>query len=108
MPEVSRSLQPRHITMISIGSMIGAGLFISSSAAIAAPGPAVVFPWADYLALAGMVAVLLAMAMTPDVRRDFKTSVLSLAVAAYVVVVERRRNAGATRAALAAAQGEHP
>jgi amino acid permease len=36
MPELSRSLQPRHITMISIGGMIGAGLFVSSSAAIAA------------------------------------------------------------------------
>jgi GABA permease len=40
MPELSRSLQPRHITMISIGGMIGAGLFVSSSAAIAATGPA--------------------------------------------------------------------
>jgi len=67
------------------------------------------FPWADYLALAGMVAVLLAMAMTPDMQRDFKTSVLSLAVAvAAYVIVERRRKAGATRAAPAAAQGEHP
>ena len=34
MPELSRSLQPRHITMISIGGMIGAGLFLSSSAAM--------------------------------------------------------------------------
>jgi amino acid permease len=40
MAELSRSLQPRHITMISIGGMIGAGLFVSSSAAIAATGPA--------------------------------------------------------------------
>ena len=32
MPELSRSLQPRHITMISIGGMIGAGLFVGSSA----------------------------------------------------------------------------
>ena len=35
-PELSRSLESRHITMISIGGMIGAGLFVSSSAAIAA------------------------------------------------------------------------
>jgi L-asparagine transporter-like permease len=41
MPELSRSLQPRHITMISIGGMVGAGLFVSSSAAIVATGPAI-------------------------------------------------------------------
>src|SRR5580693_7993896 len=45
MPELSRSLQPRHITMISIGGMIGAGLFVSSSAAIAATGPAIVLSY---------------------------------------------------------------
>jgi len=42
MHELSRALRPRHITMISIGGMIGAGLFVSSSAAIAATGPAIV------------------------------------------------------------------
>src|SRR6202049_1872495 len=45
MPELSRSLQPRHITMISIGGMIGAGLFVSSSASIAATGPAIVLSY---------------------------------------------------------------
>ncbi len=39
-PELSRSLQPRHLTMISIGGIIGAGLFVSSSTAIIAGGPA--------------------------------------------------------------------
>jgi GABA permease len=43
--ELSRSLQPRHITMISIGGMIGAGLFVSSSASIAATGPAIVLSY---------------------------------------------------------------
>ena len=38
--ELSRSLQPRHMTMITIGGIIGAGLFVSSSAAIIAAGPA--------------------------------------------------------------------
>src|SRR5215469_15306774 len=42
MPELSRSLEPRHITMISIGGMIGAGLFVSNSASIAVTGPAIV------------------------------------------------------------------
>ena len=36
--ELSRSLKGRHLTMISIGGIIGAGLFVSSSAAIAPPG----------------------------------------------------------------------
>ena len=37
--ELSRSLKPRHLTMISIGGIIGAGLFVSSSTAIIAAGP---------------------------------------------------------------------
>src|SRR5438128_3825442 len=45
MLELSRSLQPRHITMISIGGIIGAGLFVGSSASIAATGPAVVLSY---------------------------------------------------------------
>lgn len=43
--ELSRSLQPRHITMISIGGIIGAGLFVGSSASIAATGPAIVLSY---------------------------------------------------------------
>src|ERR1700692_3952080 len=38
--ELSRSLKPRHLTMISIGGIIGAGLFASSSTSIIAGGPA--------------------------------------------------------------------
>ncbi|HVA39143.1 MAG TPA: amino acid permease, partial [Candidatus Binataceae bacterium] len=37
---LSRSLQGRHLTMISIGGIIGAGLFVSSSTSIIAAGPA--------------------------------------------------------------------
>jgi GABA permease len=39
-PELSRSLKGRHLTMISIGGIIGAGLFVSSSTSIIAGGPA--------------------------------------------------------------------
>ncbi len=38
--ELSRSLKGRHLTMISIGGIIGAGLFVSSSTSIIAAGPA--------------------------------------------------------------------
>jgi L-asparagine transporter-like permease len=37
---LSRSLKARHLTMISIGGIIGAGLFVGSSTAIIACGPA--------------------------------------------------------------------
>src|SRR6185437_15536227 len=40
--ELSQSLKPRHLTMISIGGIIGAGLFVGSSVSIAAIGPAIV------------------------------------------------------------------
>ena len=40
--ELSRSLKPRHLTMISIGGIIGAGLFVGSSTSIAVIGPAIV------------------------------------------------------------------
>jgi GABA permease len=43
--ELNRSLQPRHVTMISIGGIIGAGLFVGSSASIAATGPAIVLSY---------------------------------------------------------------
>lgn len=48
------SLKPRHITMISIAGVIGAGLFVGSASAIAAAGPAVLI---SYL-LAGTLVVL--------------------------------------------------
>src|SRR5437660_7940193 len=55
---LSRSLRARHVAMISIGGIIGAGLFVGSSAAIAATGPAVIF---SYI-IAGLL-ILLSMRM---------------------------------------------
>ena len=60
-PGLSRGLRSRHVTMISIGGIIGAGLFVGSSAAIAAIGPAVIV---SYL-LAGIV-ILFVMRMLAE------------------------------------------
>jgi GABA permease len=56
--ELSRSLQPRHIAMISIGGIVGAGLFVSSSAAIAAAGPGIVV---SYLITGTLVLLVMRM-----------------------------------------------
>jgi len=58
MSELSRSLQPRHVTMISIGGIIGAGLFVGSSASIAATGPAIVL---SYLITGTLVLLVMRM-----------------------------------------------
>jgi GABA permease len=42
---LSKSLRARHLVMISIGGIIGAGVFVGSSAAIATIGPAVVLSY---------------------------------------------------------------
>jgi L-asparagine transporter-like permease len=55
---LSRTLQSRHVAMISIGGIIGAGLFVGSSAAIASIGPAVI---CSYI-VAGLL-ILLSMRM---------------------------------------------
>jgi GABA permease len=55
---LSRTLLSRHVAMISIGGIIGAGLFVGSSSAIAAIGPAVIV---SYL-IAGAL-ILLSMRM---------------------------------------------
>lgn len=47
-------LKPRHITMISIAGVIGAGLFVGSAKAIATAGPAVLLSYA----MAGALVVL--------------------------------------------------
>jgi GABA permease len=53
-PQLAKSLRSRHVTMISIGGIIGAGLFVGSSAAIVAAGPAIILSYV----LAGSVILL--------------------------------------------------
>jgi GABA permease len=62
---LSRSLRPRHVSMITIGGIIGAGLFVGSSVAIAAAGPAIII---SYI-LTG-VLVLLIMRMLGEMAVD--------------------------------------
>jgi L-asparagine transporter-like permease len=56
--ELSRSLESRHVTMITIGGVIGAGLFVGSSAAIAAAGPAIIF---SYVLAGALVYIIMRM-----------------------------------------------
>ena len=45
-PTLKRSLRSRHVALISIGGIIGAGLFVGSSANISTVGPAVLVSYA--------------------------------------------------------------
>jgi GABA permease len=56
---LSRSLRPRHVSMITIGGIIGAGLFVGSSVAIAAAGPAILITYA----LTGTLVLLIMRAL---------------------------------------------
>jgi len=53
--ELAHSLQPRHVTLIALGGIIGAGLFVGSSAAINMAGPAVLISYA----LSGVLVFLI-------------------------------------------------
>jgi GABA permease len=59
--QLSRSLKSRHVSMITFGGIIGAGLFVGSSTAISTIGPAAVISYA----LAGFL-VLLVMRMISE------------------------------------------
>ncbi len=58
---LGKTLRSRHVTMIAIGGIIGAGLFVGSSTSIATAGPAVVVSFI----LAGLL-VLLVMRMLSE------------------------------------------
>jgi L-asparagine transporter-like permease len=67
-PELQKSLKSRHTTMISLGGVIGAGLFVGSSA------------YLTYFAIAAMVVVIASMALVKDVRSQLIPSFISLVV----------------------------
>jgi GABA permease len=50
------------------------------------------FPWLSYLTIGAILAVLLAMALTPALQSQFWTSAVSIVVAlgAYVLMARRR------------------
>lgn len=52
--QLARTLQPRHLSMIALGGIIGAGLLVASSNAILAAGPAAIVSYT----VAGIVIVL--------------------------------------------------
>jgi GABA permease len=69
---LSHALRPRHVTMISLGGIIGAGLFVGSSTTIRAVGPLAAV---SYLA-AGLIVVMVMrmigeMAVATAERRSF-------------------------------------
>jgi GABA permease len=61
----------------------------------AAALPMWLFPWLSYLAIAGMLLVLIAMALTPAHRAEFWTSTISIVVALLAYMVFRRGRADA-------------
>jgi len=61
---LSKSLLARHLVMISIGGIIGGGVFVGSSGAIATIGPAVVLSYVSAgIVVFGVISVLARMAM---------------------------------------------
>lgn len=63
--QLGRSLRSRHVQMIAIGGIIGAGLFVGSSTTIATAGPAVIITYAiSGLMVLMIMRMLSEMAMT--------------------------------------------
>ncbi|NGO78925.1 amino acid permease [Streptomyces sp. YC504] len=58
-PALTNSLKQRHLSMIALGGVIGAGLFVGSGAAIAAAGPSIIVAYAISGALVMLVMRML-------------------------------------------------
>jgi len=57
-PQLERSLKSRHMTMISLGGVIGAGLFVGSGAVMNETGPAAVL---SYVAAGALIVLVMRM-----------------------------------------------
>ncbi|MGW7543911.1 amino acid permease [Streptomyces sp. NPDC054770] len=68
-PSLSPGLKQRHLSMIALGGVIGAGLFVGSGAAIAAAGPSVVIAYT----LSGLL-VMLVMRMLGEMSAAYPSS----------------------------------
>jgi len=66
---LSHSLKQRHLSMIALGGVIGAGLFVGSGAGIAAAGPAIVIAYT----LSGLL-VMLVMRMLGEMSAAYPSS----------------------------------
>ncbi|AVO60065.1 amino acid permease [Pseudomonas chlororaphis] len=64
--KLKQSLKPRHITMIALGGVIGAGLFVGSGSIIAAAGPAAIL---SYL-IGGIIVTLVMLMLGEMASRD--------------------------------------
>ena len=61
-PRLKRALKTRHISMLALGGVIGAGLFVGSSAVIASTGPGAFITYAItglIVALVGAITALM-------------------------------------------------
>ena len=106
-PELQKSLKSRHMTMISLGGVIGAGLFVGSSAVINTTGPAAVL---SYLAAGFLIVLVMRMlgemaVANPQVgsfaeyaRRSLGGwAGFSVGLALLVLLVDRPRDRGGRR-----------
>jgi aromatic amino acid permease len=66
---LSHGLKQRHLSMIALGGVIGAGLFVGSGAGIAAAGPSIVLAYA----LSGLL-VMLVMRMLGEMSAAYPSS----------------------------------
>lgn len=72
--ELDRSLKARHLTMISVGGVIGAGFFLGAGAAIARSGPSVILAYLIGGVITLFIMLLLAeMAVARPVSGSFET-----------------------------------
>ncbi|EJX4924029.1 amino acid permease [Salmonella enterica] len=72
--ELDRSLKPRHLTMISIGGVIGAGFFLGAGGAISLTGPSVILAYLFGGIITLFIMMLLAeMAVANPVSGSFQT-----------------------------------